>query len=73
VRGKDLPEKLCPLKKYIADVKHLKNPNPVSVAKMKVFHDASSLRIADVASIKIREYVEQAHDGQHLLVELERW
>lgn len=71
MRWEDLPEELGPFEKHIADVENLKDPDPVGIAEMEVFHDAGSLRVSNVASIEVRKDVKETHDRQHLLVELQ--
>jgi hypothetical protein len=66
----DLPEQLRPLEQNIADVESLEDPNPVLIAQVQVGDDSGRLRIADVASIEVRQHIQDAHDWEHMSVEL---
>ena len=65
-----LPEQLCPFKQNIADIESLEDPNPVPVAQVQVGDDSGCLGIADVASIKVGQHIQDAHDWEHMSVEL---
>lgn len=60
-----------PLEKDVADIEGLKDPHPIVVTEMKVFHNSGGLRVANVSTVEIGQHVKKAHDGKHLLVELE--
>lgn len=71
MRWKDFPEELGPLKENVADVERLQDPYPIVITEVQVLHDARRFCIANVPAVEIGQHIEKAHDGQHLLIELE--
>lgn len=64
----DFPEHLSPFEQHVADIEGLEDPDPVIVGKAQILFDARGLRVADVASVEIREDIENAHNGHQVPV-----
>ena len=67
---KELPEHGRPLKEDVGNIERIEHPRPLRRVKMECLWCPGCLSIADVATVKIRQDIETAHNGQNAAVEL---
>jgi len=68
---KYFPEHVRPFKQDVADVKCVQDPRPLVAVEMQSFVCTCRLCISNIASVEVREDIEDAHDWQDTTVKLE--